>query len=83
MSNQMHSNQIHLQDILSKHYSDGIVVVTDPRGDDQHLHIQIESNAFSNKSTLARHREVMAVIKERLESFELHAVSLKLIASKN
>jgi acid stress-induced BolA-like protein IbaG/YrbA len=45
-------------------------------GDGHHFYAQIVSPAFAGKRLIERHRIVMEVVKSRLQSNEIHALSI-------
>ena len=46
-------------------------------GDGSHLEAVVVSDAFADKSLVARQRLVMATVRPQIESGELHALSIK------
>lgn len=46
-------------------------------GDGSHFEALVVSTEFQGKSPLARQRLVMATVKDRIQSGELHALSIK------
>lgn len=54
-----------------------VVRVRDLTGTEDHFDVLVASDAFAGKGLLEQHRMVMAVMKNRLDRSEVHAVKLK------
>jgi stress-induced morphogen len=58
-----------------------ILSIASPRGDDKHFEIKIQSSKFNQLSLLAQNRLVYSYISDLINSGEVHAVSLNLLAN--
>lgn len=56
---------------------DADVQVTDLTGTHDHYQVRVVSSAFAGKTTMERHRLLMALVKKEIDSGELHALTLK------
>lgn len=69
-----------LQKILENNFPDAQIKLIDLVGDQNHYSLSIEDSVFTGKSMVAQHKIVNSVLREYLDSGELHALQLKTIA---
>lgn len=69
-----------LQKILENNFPDAQIKLIDLVGDQNHYSLSIEDSVFMGKSMVAQHKIVNSVLREYLDSGELHALQLKTIA---
>tara|TARA_Y100000389_G_scaffold158294_1_gene159707 strand:- start:29709 stop:29942 length:234 start_codon:yes stop_codon:yes gene_type:complete len=69
-----------LQKILENNFPDAQIKLIDLVGDQNHYSLSIEDSVFKGKSMVAQHKIVNSVLREYLDSGELHALQLKTIA---
>lgn len=69
-----------LQKILENNFPDAQIKLIDLVGDQNHYSLSIEDSIFMGKSMVAQHKIVNSVLREYLDSGELHALQLKTIA---
>ena len=69
-----------IKELIKSKLSDAEVVITDLTGGQDHLGITVKSAHFNGKLLLEQHRMVMDILKEKLDSSEIHAVQLKTIS---
>lgn len=66
-----------LKDRLSLVSGDANVEVTDLTGTHDHYQVRVVSSAFAGKTTMERHRLLIALVKKEIDSGELHALTMK------
>ncbi len=71
-----------IKELIKSKLDDAEVVIVDLTGGRDHLGITVKSSHFKGKLLLDQHRMVMDILKEKLNSAEIHAVQLKTISKK-
>ncbi len=66
-----------VESLIKSQIEDAVVKVTDLTGTEDHLGIMIISNAFEGKMLIQQHQMIMDILREKLNSNEIHAVQLK------
>lgn len=66
-----------VENLIKSQLSDAVVKVTDLTGTEDHLGIMIISDAFEGKMLIQQHQLIMDILREKLDSNEIHAVQLK------
>ncbi len=66
-----------VENLIKAHLDDAVVRVTDLTGTMDHLGIMIISDAFEGKILIQQHQMIMDILREKLDSNEIHAVQLK------
>jgi stress-induced morphogen len=66
-----------VQELLAAEMPEAIIEVKDLTGTDDHLAVFVASDTFIGKSRLDQHRQVMQVLKQQLDSSQVHAVRVK------
>ena len=70
-----------VEKLIKEKIHDAIVEVSDMTGTNDHLQVQVTSQAFTGKSLIEQHRMVMDILKETL-SGPVHALKIKTIIPK-
>ena len=65
-----------LHSIIKKSFPDADIDIIDLVGDENHYSLTIKDKIFSGKTIIAQHRMVNSVLKEYLDSGELHALQI-------
>ena len=63
-----------VENLIKTHLEDAVVRVTDLTGTMDHLGIMIISDAFEGKILIQQHQMIMDILREKLDSNEIHAV---------
>ena len=71
-----------LQKILKNNFPNAEVKLIDLVGDQNHYSLEIKDKIFNGKNMVAQHKIVNAVLREYLDSGELHALQLKTSATE-
>jgi len=70
------SNVEWVQQAIAQAFPNATFAVHDTRGDDMHLMLCIQSNAFAGKTQIQRHRMIYACL-DHLRSGQIHALSIQ------
>ena len=62
-----------LHNLLKSEFDDGVIVITDLAGDDDHWEASVSSRKFDGKSRVQQHQMVFAAVKDE----DIHALSIK------
>jgi stress-induced morphogen len=70
-----------LQKILKNNFPNAEIKLTDLVGDQNHYSLEIKDEIFNGKNMVAQHKIINSVLREYLDSGELHALQLKTSAA--
>ncbi len=66
---------------IQKAMPDASVTVTDKTGTQDHLAVQVISDAFKGKNLLDRHRMIYQALDEPMKDGRIHALEIKAVTS--
>lgn len=64
-----------VQEALTKAFPEAHIQVTDPRGDDQHLAVTVEAEAFVGKTRVLCHQMIYTALGDLMKT-RLHALTI-------
>jgi len=65
-----------IQSRIQSHFPDAECLIKEFSGGTDHYQVTVISDAFEGKTLLARHRLIMALFQNEIDSGEIHALSL-------
>jgi len=71
------NNLGYVEDLVSKHFPEEIVQVSDLTGTQDHIHILVVSEKFKGLMLIDQHQIIMDILKDDLKINNIHAVKIK------
>ena len=68
-------NVVTVREALERAFPDSEILVTDPRGDDQHLAVTVVSSLFMGKARVRCHQMIYEALEDLMKS-QLHALTI-------